>query len=170
MVIYLSELNKRDKRFADEYIISLNAKDAALKAGFAKSTAESRAAEWVDPNSKSAKLGVLEYIRKKLEEIDLNKTMTAKEALQRLSNIGRREEKEFIVVTVKEKRSYYDENGKRATEEKEIPKIVEIPAKLSDTNKALELIGKYHSLFTDRVDMTSDLTIIFEDDYGEEES
>ena len=32
-----------------------------------------------------------------------------------------------------------------------MPQIVEIPAKLSDANKAAELLGKRYSLFTDKV-------------------
>ena len=153
--MYLSEkLNKKDKRFADEYVISLNAKDAALKAGFAKTTAEKKAASWIDPESELVKVGVLKYIEKKLEEIELNKTMEAKEVVERLSKIGRREEFEYVVVTVREKKVFYDENGKRCSIEKEEPVKVPIPAKLSDTNKALELIGKYHALFTDRSDVS----------------
>ena len=77
----------------------------------------------------------------------------------------RREHKEYIVVTTTEKKSFYapDENGtmRKNTIEKEIPEIVEIPAKLSDANKSAELLGKRYRMFTDNVNLDGGLQIIF---------
>ena len=36
-----------------------------------------------------------------------------------------------------------------------------------DRIKAAELLGKRYGSWTDKVDMTSDLTLVFEDDYGD---
>lgn len=43
------------------------------------------------------------------------------------------------------------ENQEKKTVKEEVPQIVEIPAKLSDANKAAELLGKRYALFTDKV-------------------
>ncbi len=42
-----------------------------------------------------------------------------------------------------------------------MPQIVEIPAKLSDANKAAELLGKRYALFTDKAEVNV-ITPIFE--------
>ena len=48
----------------------------------------------------------------------------------------------------------------RRTTKKEEPKVVEIPARLCDANKAAELLGKRYGLFTDRVDVSGSLPVI----------
>ncbi|MBY6029990.1 terminase small subunit [Halomonas sp. DP8Y7-1] len=47
------ELTPRQSRFRDEYLIDLNATKAALRAGFAKSTAEKKAPLWVGKSRES---------------------------------------------------------------------------------------------------------------------
>ncbi|SUB57723.1 terminase small subunit [Peptoniphilus lacrimalis] len=73
------KLNARDKKFADEYIRTGKIIESAIKAGFAESTARDRAAEWLNPNSKSAKLSVLEYINEINKKIEKEKIADAKE-------------------------------------------------------------------------------------------
>ncbi|MDK7722502.1 terminase small subunit [Peptoniphilus lacrimalis] len=73
------KLNARDKKFADEYIRTGKIIESAIKAGFAESTARDRAAEWLNPNSKSAKLSVLEYINELNKKIEKEKIADAKE-------------------------------------------------------------------------------------------
>lgn len=73
------KLNARDKKFADEYIGTGKIIESAIKAGFAESTARDRAAEWLNPNSKSAKLSVLEYINEINKKIEKEKIADAKE-------------------------------------------------------------------------------------------
>lgn len=73
------KLNARDKKFADEYIRTGKIIESAIKSGFAESTARDRAAEWLNPNSKSAKLSVLEYINEINKKIEKEKIADAKE-------------------------------------------------------------------------------------------
>ena len=73
------KLNARDKKFADEYIRTGKIIESAIKAGFAESTARDRAAEWLNPNSKSAKTSVLEYINEINKKIEKEKIADAKE-------------------------------------------------------------------------------------------
>ena len=73
------KLNARDKKFADEYIRTGKIIESAIKAGFAESTARDRAAEWLNPNSKSAKASVLEYINEINRKIEKEKIADAKE-------------------------------------------------------------------------------------------
>ena len=71
-----------------------------------------------------------------------------------------------MVVTCKERSSGYDENGKKVIVEKEVPQLVQVPTKVSDLNKAAELLGKRYSLFTDKVEMDTDLDLNITIDYG----
>lgn len=79
-----------------------------------------------------------------------------KEVLKYLTSVMRREKTESVVVTLNTEETKYvpDKNGtmRKRTVKKEVPQLVEIPAKLSDANKAAELLGKKYSLFTDKVE------------------
>lgn len=73
--------------------------------------------------------------------------------------------KESVVVTVTKEHSEYVDTGdgkpRKQTVKEEVPQIVEIPAKLSDANKAAELLGKRYALFTDKAEVNV-ITPIFE--------
>ena len=158
------KLTLKQKRFADEYIISGNKTQAAIKAGYSKKTAG------VIGDENLKKPYIAEYIEKKLDEIDSEKIADQKEVLEHLTRVLRREEKESVVVTLKKKVSGYvpDDTGKmhRKTIETEEAKIVEIPTKVSDTTKAAELLGKRYGIWTDNLDINADLNLNIKVDYG----
>lgn len=89
------KLNTRDKRFADEYIRTGKIIESAIKAGFAESTARDRAAEWLNPNSKFAKISVLEYINEVNRKIEKEKIADAKEIQEFWTNTFRDEKVEM---------------------------------------------------------------------------
>lgn len=89
------KLNARDKRFADEYIRTGKIIESAIKAGFAESTARDRAAEWLNPNSRSAKISVLEYINGINKKIEKEKIADAKEIQEFWTNTFRDEKVEM---------------------------------------------------------------------------
>lgn len=89
------KLNARDKKFADEYIRTGKIIESAIKAGFAESTARDRAAEWLNPNSKSAKTSVLEYINEINRKIEKEKIADAKEIQEFWTKTFRDEEVEM---------------------------------------------------------------------------
>lgn len=79
------KLTIKQKRFADEYIISGNATQSAIKAGYSKKTAG------VIGDENLKKPNVAEYIKKRLDVLDAERTMSLKEAIWRTSSIARRE-------------------------------------------------------------------------------
>ena len=89
------KLNARDKKFADEYIGTGKIIESAIKAGFAESTARDRAAEWLNPNSRSAKISVLEYINGINKKIEKEKIADAKEIQEFWTKTFRDEEVEI---------------------------------------------------------------------------
>lgn len=115
---------------------------------------------------------VKEYISQRLAEIHNERTADAQEVMEYLTSVMRREHKENIVVTIMQEKTEYipDEKGtpRKHTVKTEIPQVVEIPAKLSDANKAAELLGKVHGMYTDKVELEADMELNINVDYGEE--
>lgn len=153
-----TKLTAKQKRFCDEYLIDLNATQAAIRAGYSKNTANEQAARML------AKVSIKEYLKERMAEKESELIASQDEVLRYLTSVMRREYAEHIVVTVSEKKSFYepDVNGtmRKVTEEKEEPQIVEIPAKLSDANKAAELLGKRYGLYTDKVDVDGAIPVV----------
>lgn len=86
------KLTEKQKRFADEYIKSGNATQAAIKAGYSKKTAQVIGAEnLLKPMVKS-------YIDERMQIIENNRIMTAKEAVEFLTSVVRGDVKETVVI------------------------------------------------------------------------
>lgn len=160
-------LTAKQKRFCDEYLIDLNATQAAIRAGYSAKTAAVIATENL------RKPNIREYIDKRIAEKEEALIAKQDEVMKYLSAVMRREKTEHIVVTLKEKKSFYapDEAGtmRKQTIETEVPEIVEIPAQLRDANKAAELLGKAYGLYTDRVEQEIDMDLNITVDYGDDD-
>lgn len=135
----MSKLTLKQKRFADEYIISANATAAAIKAGYSKKTARSIGQENL------TKPDIKAYIDERLEKLESEKIATQEEVLQYLTSIMRGDQQEKTLISI-------GELGQ---------KIVDIDVGAKDRIKAAELLGKRYRLFTDKVEMdvNSDVTI-----------
>lgn len=122
-------MTPKQKKFCVEYLIDLNATQAAIRAGYSKKTARSlgqRLLTYVDVRNHIKDLRA-KYFKKGI--------MTVEEVEYRLSKAGRGELKEEVVVT--------EGIGDGFSEAKIIKK--QISAR--DQLKALELMGKRHDLF-----------------------
>lgn len=145
----MAKLTAKQQRFCDEYLIDLNATQAAIRAGYSKKTARQIGQENL------TKPVIAEYIKKRMDEKEAALVADQDEVLRYLTSVMRREYCENIVVTLSEERTTYvpDANGtmRKQTIKKEIPKIVEIPAQLRDANKAAELLGKRYGIYSEKV-------------------
>lgn len=157
----MAKLTVKQQRFCDEYLIDLNATQAAIRAGYSEKTARQTAAENL------SKPYIREYINKRLAEKEAELIADQDEVLQTLTRVLRRQEMDTVVVTCKERSSGYDENGKKVIIEKEVPQLVRVPTKVSDLNKAAELLGKRYALFTDKVETDVDMDLNITIDYGD---
>lgn len=136
------KLTEKQKRFADEYIISGNATQAAIKAGYSKKTARFVAAEnLTKPNIKN-------YIDERLEELKSERTADAQEVLEYLTSVMRGNETEEVLIGVGE--------GMQSTIQKEVG--------AKDRLKAAELLGKRFALFTDKTEVAVSEIPTFVDD------
>lgn len=162
----MAKMTDKQKRFCDEYLIDMNGAQAAIRAGYSKKTAKQIATENL------SKPYLREYIDKRMAEKEAALIADQDEVMKYLTAVMRREKAEHVVVTCTEETSSYvtDAEGKmrKQTVKKETPKIVEIPARLQDSNKAAELLGKAYGIYTDKVDADVDMNLNIKVDYGEE--
>ncbi|WP_055225591.1 terminase small subunit [Clostridium baratii] len=142
------KLTPKQKAFAEYYIETGNATEAARKAGYKGKNLNRIASENL------SKLDIKNYIDKKMKELEDQRIAKADEVLKYLTRVIRGEETEQVVVT--------ENIGDFMSEARVINK--ELSAK--DKIKAAELLGKRYRLFVDKVDTNINASIVFE---GEDE-
>ena len=147
----MANLTAKQQRFCDEYLIDLNATQAAIRAGYSAKTAYSIG------NENLKKPEIREYIDNRLAEKEKELIADQNEVMKYLTSVMRREMKESVVVTLQNKVEKWvkdEDTGKlkKQTVTEEKPAVVEIPAKLSDSNKAAELLGKAYGIYTDKIE------------------
>lgn len=86
------KLTEKQRRFADEYIISGNATQAAISAGYSKRTAKSVGSENL------TKPDIRQYIDERLEQLQSEKIASQEEVLEYLSKVMRGKETDQTVV------------------------------------------------------------------------
>lgn len=92
--------------------------------------------------------------------------LTAKELLHILTNAATGDETETKEVVVKQWDFIENiDTGRKMLVYSEHVKMVEVPIKANDRLKARDLLGKYHKIFTDKVDINTS-TPIFVDTAG----
>ena len=141
----MKKLRIQWKKFADEYIKLGNVYQSAINAGYSENYARTNAYKLLEKDS------IKSYIDERMKELEEEAIADQSEILKYLTRIIRDEEREEVLVNV----------GNFEQEKQEI----KISAK--DKIRAAELLGKRYGSWTDKVDVSSDLTLIFEDDYGD---
>ena len=143
-------MKDRQRRFADEYLIDLNAEAAAVRAGYSPRYARGNAYKLV------ARSGIKEYIEKRMAEKESELIADQNEVLRYLTAVMRGEStsEEIIVEGIGDGRS-------------KARKLEKTPSE-KDRLKAAELIGKRYGLFTDKIVTDIDMDLNITIDYGEE--
>lgn len=129
----MGKLNVKQKIFADEYLVCLNATESAIKAGYSKKTAYSIGQRLLK------KVEVKNYIDEHLKKLEDEKIADTKEIMESLTRILRGQEQEETIVI--------EGQGDGISKARKIKK--EISPK--DRLKAAELLGKRYGLFTDKL-------------------
>ena len=141
-------MTPKQKRFCDEYLIDCNAKQAAIRAGFAPKTAE-YASNWINnenlkkPNKKF-KPEMKAYIDEQLEKIHSTKTADAREVIEYLTSVMRGEQTEKVLKLVGDG----------------VQEIVNIDVSAKERIKAAELIGKRYGIFKDGLNVDGAVPIV----------
>jgi len=148
-------MTERQKLFADEYLIDLNATRAYRVAypSVKKDEVAAAAAVRLLRNVK-----VKEYVNDRLEEIHNEKTADAKEVMEYLTSVlrGMSTSEEIVIEGLGDGMSAARTMEKRPSEKERL--------------KAAELLGKRFGLYTDKVEMDADMDLNITIDYGEDDT
>ena len=167
----MAKLNARQQRFVEEYLIDLNATQAAIRAGYKKT-------EYTDTNANKLleNTRIREAIDKAMAERSKRTGINQDRVIQELARIafdypqndinaedgsvrdGATEDDLACIQSVKVKTM----NGEKGySEEREV--------RLNDKIKALELLGKHLGMFKDKVELEADMELNINIDYGDKQ-
>lgn len=155
-------LNPKQQRFCREYIIDLNATQAAIRAGYSKKTAASIGEEHL------RKPEIAHYVNKLKAEREQRLEVSADDVLRQILYLAKADPRQVLhedgtfrpisewpdeVAACVAAIEFEDRSGagKDAKRVREIKKI-----KWWDKTKALEMLARHKALFTDKVDLTTD--------------
>lgn len=138
------KLTLKQKRFADEYIISGNIEQSALMAGYSKNYARSRSHELL------ANVGIKTYIEERLKVVEDSKVLSIQEAYQITASIARGEPMKIKVM---------DDLGNQI-------EALRYPS-FKDRNTAVEHFYRLKGEFIERKEIEHSGSVAFLDDIDE---
>lgn len=138
-------MTNKQKKFCEEYLIDLNATQAAIRAGYSKKTA-------VDIGHENlSKPALKKYIDERLEQMQSERIADIQEVMEYLTSVMRGESESEIIVTVG--------TGYGCSQVMRFHKHPDTSERL----KAAELIGKRYGLFKGEIQSTIEQVIIVND-------
>jgi phage terminase small subunit len=166
-------LTDKQKRFCEEYLIDLNATQAAIRAGYSPKTAEQTASRLL------RNVKVQEYIAKRQKELSRSTEITQERVIKELALIAFSNNADYAHVVEKKMQveaggalvDLLDKDGKPVMYRTVEPVLTEelteeqkralavikkgrdgLEVKSCDKVKALELLGKHLGIFTDKIE------------------
>ena len=141
----MDKLTRKQRKFAEEYLVDCNGTKAAIRAGYSPKTANEQAAKLMsNPKIKT-------YITEKLDEISSEKLADAQEVLEYLTSVMRGEHTEQTLQLVGDG----------------VQTITDIDVSAKERLKAAELIGKRYGLFKETYEIESVAPIVIVNDLNE---
>lgn len=176
----MAKLTAKQQRFCDEYLIDLNATQAAIRAGYSENTAMEQGYQLLQKTS------VAEYIAERKQDRVARTEITQDMVLKELANIAFSNAADFAKVI--EKKAMIDVKGKMVPvldadgnpvtyrtvepvlteelteEQKRTLSVIKkgrdgFEVKPYDKVKALELLGKHLGMWTDKVEVEAILPV-----------
>lgn len=133
-------MSLKQQRFADEYIISGNATQAAVKAGYSSKYANTNASKLLQNTT------IKSYIDERLAQLASDKVATQEEVLTYLTSVMRGETQEQTLCSI----------GELGQE------IIDIDVGAKDRIKAAELLGKRFRMWTEKVETDVTQTVVID--------
>lgn len=140
-----AKMTKKQKLFCDEYLIDLNATQAAIRAGYSEKTAYSIG------NENLTKPEIKKYIEDRMAEKEAALIADQDEVLKYLTSVMRGESQSSVLARTV---TGSEEVIEKAPDEKE-------------RLKAAELLGKRYGLYTDKFEQDVDMELNITVDYGD---
>ena len=133
-------MSLKQQRFADEYIISGNATQAAIKAGYSSKYANTNASKLLQNTT------IKSYIDERLAQLASDKIATQEEVLTYLTSVMRGETQEQTLCSI----------GELGQE------VIDIDVGAKDRIKAAELLGKRFRMWTEKVETDVTQTVVID--------
>lgn len=146
MIVVGKRLTPKQQRFCDEYLIDLNATQAAIRAGYSEKTANEQGARLL------ANVSIKAKIDEQIAKMHSEKIADAQEVMEYLSAVMRGDSESHVLAR--------DEVG--------ADRVITKPPDEKERLKAAELLGKRYSLFTDKVQQEIDMDLNITVDYGDD--
>lgn len=136
-------MTKKQQRFVTEYLIDLNATQAAIRAGYSEKTARFIGAENL------SKPYIRKAIDEQLEQIQSDKIADVEEIMVYLTSVLRGQAESTVVVV--------EGTGDGCSQARTITKAPDEKERL----KAAELLGKRYGMFSEKFSLDAPIPIIF---------
>lgn len=160
-------MTKKQKRFVEEYLIDLNATQAAIRAGYSPATAKEIGCENL------TKLNISVAISQAIAERSKRTGINQDRVLQELARIGFAKITDVVdPETAKIRPDASDDDLACIQSIKIKPNEfgTEREVKLYDKKSALVDLGKHLGLFKDKMELTGDMDLNITIDYGEDDT
>ncbi len=153
-----SGLTKKQEQFCKEYIIDLNATQAAIRAGYSKKTARIQASQNL------AKVNIQQYLQTLMDKRSKKLELTAENVLKEISklafsNINRLYDENGNLMPVNKLDNDVSASIQEVTQDEIGESVTKRKYKLADKRASLELLGRHLKLFTDKVDLGGGTTV-----------
>jgi phage terminase small subunit len=146
----MARMTAKQKRFCDEYLIDLNATQAAIRAGYSGKTARAIG------NENLSKPYIKKYIDERMAEKESKLIADQDEVLKYLTSVLRGESQSTEIVV--------EGIGDGCSEARTITKEPSEKERL----KAAELLGKRYGLYTEKIETEIDMDLNIVVDYGDD--
>jgi len=169
-----TRLTAKQKRFIDEYLIDLNATQAAIRSGYSEKTAEAIGFE----NLRKPKIEA--EVRRRMKDREKRTEVTQDRVLKELAKIAFSDIKDFLEFKTAETKIGENDDGDPIIDYQTIINLKDsadvdgslisevqlkdgtLKFKLHDKMAALDKIGKHLGMFTDKVEVKGNINNPFE--------
>lgn len=152
-------MTEKQKMFADEYLVDLNATQAAIRAGYSPKSAKEQGAKLL------TKTNIRAYvdgeIAKRSRRTGINQDRVVRE-LARLAFVNATDVVDAASARLLEGASRDDTAAIASVKVKSGEDFTEREIKMADKLKALELLGRHLGMFQDKARITLEVPVIFE--------
>ena len=163
-------MTPKQKRFADEYLIDINATQAAIRAGYSPKTTRQQGQRLL------TKVDIQNYIKKRQKKLQERTEVTQERVVRELAKIAFADISDFIkwnnkkMILISSKKLKRDDTAAVA----EITETIKTgntnentrKIKLHDKVKALDLLGRHLGIYTDNLNINSNVQVQIIDDIG----
>lgn len=158
-------LTKKQKRFIDEYLIDLNATQAAIRAGYSPGTAQQIGSENLSKPVIRARLDKAIAERSKRTGVNADRVIME---LAKIAFVNAEDVIDMDTATVKAGALPEDTAAIQSVKLKTFGEDgIEREIKMADKLKALELLGKHLGMFTEKVNLAGSIPVVIRDDLAE---